>query len=573
MAAYVISSAAAEQVAYRNTSLSVAYIGSRACAGCHPQIYKDYSRTVMGRSMTLAAVPEQLAKVADATPVYSEQLNRHFEVSRQGTELYQAEYEMDDSGHEVFRTTHKLDYVIGSGTNGYTYLVRRGDYLFQAPLSYYVQKRAWGLSPGYEAADNGFNRPIAAACIACHSGRPQAVRDRAGLFRDPPFLELAIGCESCHGPGALHAAETAQGRHRSGTSDLGIVNPARLPASLAEDICMNCHQGGDTRILWPGKNYSDFRPGTPLYQTLAILRIPRERSTAGDADLLEHHFSMHISRCYRASGGRLSCFTCHQIHAIPRSSEAAAFYRARCLTCHSDASCKLPKPQRARQADDCVKCHMPKRQVEIIAHSALTNHRIPARLGEPLPDATFAPSTPGTPDLIFWNAPADSKAHMLPPIMLLQAYGELMEKEPLYQIRYLALLDELAKSTPDEPLVQASLGSKMLRSEPGSYNPAIEHLTRAIELGFSAPSVYADLAEALARANREEEAAQTLERGIRLSPYVPVLYKSLALRLIHLERYTDARETMERYMERFPEDDFMRGLLRKVGGTASSNRK
>jgi tetratricopeptide (TPR) repeat protein len=527
----------------------------------------------MGRSMSLPAVPEQLARAAHSPPIYSEQLNRHFEVSQQGSELYQTEYEVDGGGHEVFRTTHKLDYVIGSGTNGYTYLVRRGDYLFQAPLSYYVQKRAWDLSPGYEVADNGFNRPIAAACIACHSGRPQSVRDRTGLFCDPPFLELAIGCENCHGPGALHAAEMAQGRRRRVTADLGIVNPARLPASLAEDICMNCHQGGDTRILWPGKNYSDFRPGTPLSQTLAILRIPRERSTAGDADLLEHHFSMHVSRCYRASGGRLSCFTCHQVHAMLRPFEASAYYRARCLTCHLETSCKLPKPQRARQADDCVNCHMPKRQVEIVAHSALTNHRIPARPSEPLPDAAFAPSTPGTPDLIFWNAPADSKAQVLPPIMLLQAYGELMEKEPRYQTRYFALLDALAKSDPGEPLVQASLGSKMLRSESGSYNSAIEHLTQAINLGFSAPSVYADLAEALARTNREEEAAQTLERGIRVSPFVPVLYKSLSLRLINLKRYADARKTMEQYMELFPEDDFMRGLLRKVGDTTSSSRK
>ena len=499
-----------------------------------------------------------------AASVYSAPLNRHFEVSRQGSELYQTEYELD-GGQEVFRATHKLDYVIGSGANGHTYVVRRGDYLFQAPLSYYTRKKAWDLSPGYEVADNGFNRPIAAACIACHSGRPQSVRDRTGLFRDPPFLELAIGCENCHGPGALHAAEMAQdARHSAATTDPGIVNPARLPAHLAEDICMNCHQGGDTRILWPGKNYSDFRPGTPLSQTLAILRTPLERHATGDSDLLEHHFSMHISQCYRASGGRLTCLTCHQIHAMPRPSEAAAYYRARCLTCHSETSCKLPKPRRVREADDCVSCHMPKREVQIIAHSALTNHRIPARPGEPLPEAAFAQSTPGMPGLIFWNSPPDSKAQVLPPIMLLEAYGELMDKKPNYQPRYFTVLDALAKGAPDEPLVQASLGSKMLRSESGSYNAAIEHLTRAIELGFSAPSVYADLAEALARANREEEAAQTLERGVRLAPYVPVLYKSLALRLINLKRYADARKTMEQYMDLFPEDDFMRGLLLKA---------
>ena len=36
---------------------------------------------------------------------------------------------------------------------------------------------------------------------------------------------------------------------------------------------MNCHQGGNTRVLQPGKDYLDFRPGTPLYET-AIFKLP-----------------------------------------------------------------------------------------------------------------------------------------------------------------------------------------------------------------------------------------------------------------------------------------------------------
>ena len=98
--------------------------------------------------------------------------------------------------------------------------------------------------------------------------------------------------------------------------------PPKLPPRLAEDICMNCHQGSDTRVLRPGKDYFDFRPGTPLRDTLAILRIPLKRDAASESDLLEHHFSMQLSQCYRASDGRLSCLTCHQIHSMPRPAEA-----------------------------------------------------------------------------------------------------------------------------------------------------------------------------------------------------------------------------------------------------------
>jgi len=54
----------------------------------------------------------------------------------------------------------------------------------------------WDLSPGYEFADYGFNRPMAAGCVVCHSGRPRLARDRNGVYLDPPFQEMAIGCEN-----------------------------------------------------------------------------------------------------------------------------------------------------------------------------------------------------------------------------------------------------------------------------------------------------------------------------------------------------------------------------------------
>ncbi|MCU1273999.1 MAG: hypothetical protein JWO48_1430, partial [Bryobacterales bacterium] len=551
-----------------------AYIGSRTCAGCHRKIYLDYGRTAMGRSMDVGDSPVQNQIVPAPAWIFSEKLNRHFEVSREGSALFQTEYEIDSGGREVFRTKHKLEYVVGSGVNGYGYIVRRGKYLFQAPLSYYSRKKAWGLSPGYEFADYGFNRPIAAACIACHSGRPQPVRDRVGLFGDPAFAELAIGCENCHGPGSLHAAKRAKpGSAVPGEPDRTIVNPASLPSRLAEDICMNCHQGSDTRVLQPGKDIFDFRPGTPLNETLAILRAPLKRD-ASESDLLEHHSSMQLSKCYRSSGGRLSCLTCHQIHSMPKASEAAAYYRGRCLTCHEEANCKVSKPSRLEHANDCAGCHMPKRGVEVLAHAVLTNHRIIARPGESLPDAAFTQGTSDLPDLVYFNGPVEGTRASLPPIMLLQAYGELMRKHPEYEQRYLSVLDDLGRNGKPQPLVEAALGRKMLQSGDLTSNSGpIDHLARAIELGFKAPTVYEDLAEALLRAGREADAVSPLQQGIEVAPYTPVLHKSLALRYINLQRYSAARKTLEHYVELFPEDDFVRGLLLKVPQTDSSGQK
>ena len=521
------------------------YIGSQACAACHRHIYQSYQGIAMAHSMSPANAATPLE--GESVTVSSTKLNRVFQVYRKGADVYQSESEIGAGGQTVFKAEFKLEFAVGSGVNGFSYAVRRGDYLFEAPLSYYSRNKNWDISPGYESLDSGFSRPLAAACLACHSGRARPVRDRVGLYLDPPFEELPIGCENCHGPGAAHVA--------AGGSPKTIVNPARLAPRLAEQICMNCHQRGDTRILQPAKDYSDFRPGAWLNQTLAIFKIP---SKDEDEDLLEHHSAMESSKCFTGSGGKLSCFTCHNPHARPSGAEAVTWYRDKCLTCHSEASCKLPLLRRAERGNDCTACHMPKRNITEISHSALTNHRIIAFAGELVP-ASDARAEGG---LIHVNQPPDGGK--LPRLTLWQAYGELMYRDPAYQARYFDLLDELAKDEPNNGLVQAALGARDLRRD--SNAAAIAHLSKALDLGFSSSAAYADLAEAMARAGQLEEAVAVLQRGIRMEPYAPSLYKSLALRYIALKQYPRAKETLERHIELFPEDDFVRGLLAKVEG-------
>src|SRR5438445_3770831 len=153
-----------------------AYIGSDACAGCHAAICRSYACTAMGRSM------QRAAEIALTAPAEVRQLSirRRFRVYRDGSDLYQSEYALKGS-EKVFDDAHKLEYAIGSGVNGYSFVVRRGNYLFQAPLSYYSKTQKWDVSPGYETGDLGFSRPMTASCVACHSGRPQPVPDRDGL--------------------------------------------------------------------------------------------------------------------------------------------------------------------------------------------------------------------------------------------------------------------------------------------------------------------------------------------------------------------------------------------------------
>lgn len=529
------------------------HVGSKSCAPCHNKIYADYLKTAMGRSLVPAEGTKDLVPASRTMTIQNGDVS--YEISRRGDEIYQAEYRTDRFGKLVFKNSYRLEYAIGSGVNGISYAIRRGNYLFQAPLSYYSRTGTWQLSPGYEHDNVGFSRSIPAGCLACHSGMPQPVANRDGLYSDPPFAEMAIGCENCHGPG---------GRHLDHPGKESIVNPARLTGRLADDICMNCHEAGDTRVFEPGKTSSDFKPGTPLSGTVAIFKIPLNAAAGVPSELLEHNFSLSLSKCYRESGGRMSCLSCHDPHAMPAKETAARYYETKCLGCHTAASCKLPATERAKEAQSCIGCHMPKAEVGFISHSALTNHRIIRRAGEPLPAAAYRQTTPDLPDLIYLNR---SGSKPVPPLMLLQAYGELSGRAPQYREPYLKLLDVLAASQTIDPTLEAALGRRAL-AEPGSekIRYAIDHLSKALKLGFTGPSAFEDLANALSKEQRTAEAIEVLKRGIEISPYAPRLHKLLTVQYINSGQYDLAKAEMQHYLELFPEDDFMRDLLRKVGG-------
>jgi len=552
------------------------YVGSSACSPCHSEIYREFSRTSMGRSMS-PATPAFLKKSPSSAVYVNPQLKRRFEVFTKDGKLYQSESGTDADGKESFRDAHELQWIIGAGVNGFGTILREDNHLFQAPLSFYSRTMSWEPSPGYEFTDLGFNRPITPGCISCHSGRPNAVPGSTGEFERTPFSELAIGCERCHGPGAAHVA-LMSGAHvprlaKGSPADpvTMIVNPAHLTPYMADNICMACHQAGDVRVLKPGKTYRDIRPGLPLDNILSILMVPPTRESPPSADHVDHYYSMTLSKCYRASKGKLSCISCHDPHVEPSREEAPAYFNNKCLTCHTSRSCKLPLEARMQQkpANNCIGCHMPQRDIQVISHSTATNHRIVATPDEPFPDVTFTQTTAALPNLIHLNP-----AHLSVPgqqaaspslLTLLQAYGELAENKPQYVTSYLKVLDQLEQTQPNNPLVQAALGRRDLKN--GDFVNAAGYLRRSLETGPGVATTYADLANALTHLGKTAEARPLIEKAIQLDPFNPVTRKMLVVNLIEAKQYPTAQKTLEDYLEVFPQDSFMRQMLNRAEGS------
>lgn len=577
---------AAGPTVFRNIDASVAFVGSKSCGapGCHEEIDRSYPTTPMGHSMAPANMPAELERVPQPVTVFNAKNSRYYQVYQDGGNLYQSVYELDKKGRKVYSAAHKLDYVVGSALTGYSYIFRVGSWMFQAPLSYYSHSGQWELSPGYNVDDIGFTRQIGVGCLVCHNGQPEPVAKRDGMYKEPPFrfAELAISCEVCHGAGELHVREMATKPSRQlgpQEVDSSIVNPAKLSPQLADDLCRDCHQSGDSVVLMPGKTYLDYRPGMPLNQTWAFLKRPMNEQQRAEANRLESqapvrgsletplwwkNSSLELSKCYQASHGRLMCISCHSIHQVPKPEEKVAFYRGKCLACHTANSCKLAPENSARSqaADNCIDCHMEKRPVAGISHSNDTKHRIVRYPGQPLPEAAFQQPKPDLPGLLWMNRPTSPPVYPLPEVTQLEAYWTVARRDPSLAPYALRKLDELSKSAPNDPVVLSCLGAVTL-SEKKDNAKAASYFSHALKQGAEEPTTYQNLASALENLGRHQEAEAVLERGIAAYPYSGALVARLAQQYFNDGQAWRAQVVIQQYRKLFPEDPAVRDALKQ----------
>ncbi|PYS14217.1 MAG: hypothetical protein DMG15_08790, partial [Acidobacteria bacterium] len=330
---------------YLNARAGVAYVGDEVCRDCHEPQYTDFKKTGMGKSLSLPG-PSNWPEFRKRVTLFRKKLGLTYSVSVSGGKMYHTESKIGADGKLEYSETHQVAFTVGSGDVGRSYLVAKGDALFVSPISYYTGIRGWDLSPGYEAGRfRSFTRPAGNLCVSCHSGIFRPIAGTRNRYQDPPFRALAVGCERCHGPGELHVRERLENAPLRGPIDFSIVNPTRLPQHLRDDVCIQCHFGGDARVLRPGKTYLDFRPGTPLGNVVAIFTAP----VALNSDVvkaLSHPEQMEMSRCSIESNGRLGCITCHDPHVQLRGAASSSYFRRKCLTCHTVQSCSLSSTRR-----------------------------------------------------------------------------------------------------------------------------------------------------------------------------------------------------------------------------------
>ncbi len=358
------------------------YVGMQTCRGCHNDIYETFMQTGMGQSFDHATKKKSAADFDQHALVYDKQLDFYYKPFWRSDSLYVMEYRVD-AGDTVHKRVQKVDYIIGSGQHTNSHIFSTNGYLYQAPITFYTQKRKWDLAPGFDAGNNRFSRLIESECMTCHNGYPDFVAQSENKYIS---LKTGIDCERCHGPGSLHVADKSKGIlvDTSKTPDYTIVNPRRLSTELQNNVCQRCHLQG-IAVLNDGKTFFDFRPGMKLSEVMNVF-MPQYEGAEDKMIMASHVERMKKSECYVQSG-KMSCITCHNPHVSVKFTARQQYLNA-CYSCHqtkdnSAASatlashgCTESEKLRAAKENDCVTCHMPHNGSIDIPHVAVTDHYI-----------------------------------------------------------------------------------------------------------------------------------------------------------------------------------------------------
>ena len=367
------------------------FVGSKACAECHPEISKQYQANPMARS---AHVVQASGTIEDASEETTFKVPRApgfpfqtvYEVIRNDQAVTHRRMTVDLDGNLICERSVPVHFAVGSGTRGFSYFSNMNGKLFMSPVTWYTGANRWDSSPGYVTNDMHFERRIVDGCVACHIGQSAPHPELRDVFEPEPFVELGLSCERCHGPGSEHVRF-----HQTPTDNTSaidpIVNPEKLSQPFRDDVCFQCHLIGEERVIHNGKRDFDFVAGQAMSDVWTVFlhgtKIAGRRTTKAVGQVEQ----MLSSRCYQMSAGQMSCSSCHASHTVPEDADKAAFYRSRCISCHDgqdNSECGMALNERIKQSqnDDCTQCHMPSLPTVDVPHTSQTDHRVLRHAGE-----------------------------------------------------------------------------------------------------------------------------------------------------------------------------------------------
>jgi len=512
------------------------FVGSQACAACHPDIYRSFTRTPMAHSSGRAGTEEpkehfDRAVFRDSSGAFSYRVGQEA-----GTYFFEFQQE---GAKEPIRGRRRLEYFVGSGSAARSYLLNVNGFLYEAPVAYYSNPASWNSAPGYAGFDYpNLTRPIQQGCLQCHASAIQRIPGTQNAYNSPPFREGGVACERCHGPGSDHIA----------TGEL-MVNPAKLPATRRDSICGQCHLSGEMRVPKPGRDDGDFRPGEVLADSLAVFVRAGKLSPLR---VTSHVENLAQSACKKASGEKLWCGTCHDPHTVPDANEKAVYFRSKCLGCHPTSDCRGTRSARQANGDSCTACHMPRNPPSDVDHVVFTDHSIRRR---PTPASG---SPPADADLVLFEGGAANTRDL----GLAYAMVGLREENETYITRAFHLLQEAAARGAADPKALAYLAQFYRDRKDDAH--ALPLYVKAWQMDPAQSAVVAALGAYQMQFGKVDEAIKLWNQALAINPTMLLIRANLAAALWRTGQTEQARATLEKAIEFNPSFQPARDLLNRI---------
>jgi len=246
---------------------------------------------------------------------------------------------------EVAGQRRQVDLVLASGRQHQVYVTRTVDGVYTPlPLIWSTWTKEWLPTSLYQQGDLDLTQ----GCFSCHLS--QAHR-KTGAAPATAWVDLAINCESCHGPGRAHV----QAR-RAGKPD--VYRDLHALSKVEESrVCGQCHG-------FQLKPYVFARPVNALPEIFVTSLVNQSLRPDGTQSGTSYQYPGHVlSECFQQ--GTLTCNSCHQPHSLRArnfagvSAEGAATNQ-QCTICHTTRRAPAGLTQHSHHRADitCVNCHM-----------------------------------------------------------------------------------------------------------------------------------------------------------------------------------------------------------------------